>query len=741
MPESTIDRPAGNIHRDTALGLSVLAAVTLLLQLVGLSFWLTGFMAIVVFTFLPGAAVVSALPPLNLPARIGLSAAFSFSITAIFAYALICLHIYYPAIILWTLYPISCFVLLRYAAPTGPAGLKKRALTRIELGLEGLRADRTAMIALGVGSAALVLWFIGCLSTDGEGLGGLGLVSALPPTWKIGAFGAVVTAAAYCVSREPIYWVVAALIGLVAGAVYLTPVIVYDIPHLPWNYKHIGVVELLLQLHHTKPNLDIYNRWPSFFGVAGVFTQLGGFSNPVQYVKWAEIYFISIQCVLVSGIALTHDKRYGLAGFATLLFIAIDWIGQVYFAPQAMGFTLMLAVLLLFWQFLYAGGNKLGGILAWLTSFVSRRKQQWDTERVGDWPRELAAGLSLLPMTGIVLVHQLTPYVLLLQLTALTLFGYLRPRWMLFACGAITILYLLPQLGWVNSHFGLFSSLNPLDNAKNVQTETFICTDDCAIVQGAARASTLGAWLLAFISIVVLARRRPTVRLAALAICFMAPFTTLFGQNYGGEASLRVVLFGSAFTALLITLALFSLKPEWLKRGLAVLIAAGLSLGFFVSYFGLEGVEYLTRDDLASASYMAEHAPKDSALISSGFQTVSRHTANYGDFYDKETLASVLGTKYQTSPYSRAVLVDLITAFNTYDDRIFTTFSPRNDSASFQAGQFKEGFMPALHKAMLESGYFKVWKEIGDVQIVEFVPKEKQTPAQRAAARKAAAAL
>jgi hypothetical protein len=171
MPESTIDRPAGNIHRDTALGLSVLAAVTLLLQLVGLSFWLTGFMAIVVFTFLPGAAVVSALPPLNLPARIGLSAAFSFSITAMFAYLLICLHVYYPAIILWTLYPISCFVLLRYAAPTEPAGLKKRALTRVGLGLESLRADRTAMIALGVGGAALLLWLIGSFSTDGDGLG------------------------------------------------------------------------------------------------------------------------------------------------------------------------------------------------------------------------------------------------------------------------------------------------------------------------------------------------------------------------------------------------------------------------------------------------------------------------------------------------------------------------------------------------------------------------------------------
>lgn len=724
------DQPTGNIRRDAALALTLVAAVTLLLHLVGAGFWLQGFFAIATFTFLPGAAILTLLPPLSLPARIGLAAALSMAATAIYAYVLIILHAYYPQIIIWTLYPLAGVLLLARAAPTRSGSLGKRSRERLHAARERIGGDRTAMFCIAGTLLALLLWLAGAFSTDTSVLGGLGLITALPLTWKVGWAIALLSALIYATTREPLWWVLAALVAAPIAMFYLTPVIVYQIPHLPWNYKHIGVTELLLQLHHTRPNLDIYNRWPSFFGAAGVFTRLGDFENPVQFVKWAEVYFISIQSVLVSAIALSHTRRRGVAAVAVLLFFAIDWIGQVYFAPQAMGFTLMLATLLIFWQFLYAGGNRLGGVLASIGGFIVRRKQEWETERPGEWPRALAAVVMLLVVTGIVLVHQLTPYVLLLQLGALWMFGYIRPRWAFWGAAAITILYLLPQLTWVNDHFGLFSSLNPLDNAKNEQTQDFICGRDCLIVQGSARVATLVAWLLAGISILVLGRRRPKTRIAALTICFMAPFITLFGQNYGGEAALRVVLFGSPFTALLIALAISTINSQRLRRAVSIVVVMALSVGLFVAYFGLEGVEYLSRSDLDAANYVASHAPAGSVLISSGAQTVSHQSANYGNFYDVETIASLLGPKYQTKPYSQAALRDLIVMLSSYHGRIFLGFSPRNDRFNEITGQFREGFVEQLRRQMLQTPYFRLWKRIGDNVIIEWVPRDQQ-PRQR----------
>ena len=46
--------------------------------------------------------------------------------------------------------------------------------------------------------------------------------------------------------------------------------------------------------------------------------------------------------------------------------------------------------------------------------------------------------------------HQLTPYVLLLQLGALAVAGYLRPWWLAIGAGVMTIGYLIPNLSYAD---------------------------------------------------------------------------------------------------------------------------------------------------------------------------------------------------------------------------------------------------------------------------------------------------
>jgi hypothetical protein len=717
----TADR---NISRSSALGLTLVTALALLGHELGLSGWPQGALAIVVVTFLPGAAILALLPPLNLAARIGLAAAFSIAVLAACSYVLILLKIFYPQIAIWTLYPLSCALLLWRAQPSaGGASLADRLRERLAGAGELLARDRAATAGLAISAVALLLWVAGVFSTEFTNLDNLGLINVLPLTWKLGFAAALLAAAAYATARNPSWWVLSILVAVPIAMFYLTPVIVYTVPHLPWTFKHIGVTEMLLQLHHARPNLDIYNRWPSFFAAAGVYTRLGNFDDPVQYVKWAEIYFVAIQAVLVAGIALANDVRRGVAAVCVMLFVAINWVGQAYFSPQATGFTLMLAVLLIYWQFLYAGGNRLARLLERIAGFIVRRKQEWSRERAGHWPRPLAAALALLPMAGIVLVHQLTPFVLLVQIGTLWLLGYVRPYWMFWGAAAITAAYLLPQLSWVNEHFGLFSSLNPLDNAKNQQTEAFSCDPNCMFVQSTARIATLLAWLGGCAAILVLGRRQPQARIAALAVCFFAAFVMLFGQSYGGEAALRVVLFGSPFTALLIAMAVFAFRSQRLRRVAAMLAVLLFGSGLYVSYFGLEGVSYLRPADLQAANYLNAHAPKGSVFIPFSPKNVNHQTANYGDFSDIDTLASLISYKYKHRPYSPAALRDVLVLFSRYTVPIYLTVSPRGEEFNVRTGQFQPGFQQKMRRAMLASGRFTLFQRVGDVEILEYLPR------------------
>lgn len=717
--------PPANIRRDAASGLTIVTALTLVLHAVGAGGPVHGLLAIITFTFAPGAALLTVLPPARLPVRIGLAAAFSMTIVAAFSYALLLLHAFHPAIIIWSLYPVSCVVLLWRAGAAPEGTLRERVAARLRRGRERLKRDHLALSCLIVTAVAIVVWASATFPVEIDELGGLGLITALPIAWKAGWGVALLAAVVYATSQRPAWWILTALVAAPIAMFYLTPVIIYEIPHLPWAYKHIGVTELLLDLHHTQPDLDIYNRWPSFFGAAGVFTRLGSFENPVQYIGWAEIYFISIQTTLVAALALANDRRVRVAGLVALLFFVINWVAQAYFAPQAMGFTLMLAVLVILWQFLSAGGNRLGHLLERIGGMIVRRKQRWEGEPYGEWPRAVAAVAVLLPTLGVVLVHQLTPIVLVLQIGAMWMFGFLRPRWVFWAAAAITLIYLLPQLGWVDRNFGLFSSLNPLDNAKNVQTETFICDADCKIVKGSARLFTILAWLAAFTSILILGRRRPDARTGALALCFMTPFITLFGQNYGGEAALRVVLFGAPFTALLIALAISTFGPR-LRRATALLAVLVLGSGLVLANHGLEGAEYLMPDDMATSEYVVKNIPKGSVLVAGGVQNVSHQSANYNDFYDLDTVAMILSPKFQQAGYSDAVVPYLVSRLEGWEVPVFVGFSPRNNRFNAMSGLLPEGFMEQLQDDVRRSPDFRIWKRVGDNEIYIVVATEKR---------------
>ena len=71
--------------------------------------------------------------------------------------------------------------------------------------------------------------------------------------------------------------------------------------------------------------------------------------------------------------------------------------------------------------------------------------------------RTMAIGAVLLLQLAIVASHQLTPYVVALAVLPLFVLGYFRPTWVGFAIFGLAVLYLVPNLDYIQQNFGIFS--------------------------------------------------------------------------------------------------------------------------------------------------------------------------------------------------------------------------------------------------------------------------------------------
>lgn len=723
----------GNVSRELALTLCGLTALSLLLYVSGLQFWPRAMLAITVYTFVPGFAILSFLPRLRPLARTGIAAALSLTLMAVFSYALLVAKVFYPAIIIWTLLPASAAVLLlKSVRGTEPRPVWPLIRGRLDSMVDDLRGSSAARIALAAATTATILWVAAASTVNWREIDQLGLVPLLPATWKVAYYGLLVSIALYAVSKSPKPWIIGFSVATLIAMIYVSPVIIYDAPAYPWTYKHVGVTELLLKVHEPFTSVDIYNRWPSFFGQAGVFTRFGGFSNTVQYVQWSEFYFVSLQAMIVASLARTEHRSYGFAGLTVTMFVLINWIGQAYFSPQATAFTLMLAVMLLVWGQLYANGNVFGRLVARIGGMLVRTKQQWarqsdDTE----WSKLVACVVALALVLGLAMVHQLTPYVLLMQLFLITFLGFMRPWWLLFAAAGVTILYLLPQFNWINENFGVFNSLDPTRNVSREQVVEYACNAACKKVNNTVMFST-GAWAFgAAIATLVIGRRRPETRLPLLVLCFFAPFLTLLGQSYGGEAILRVVMFSAPFSGMLIALSVIVAKRVNVRRIASVVLVLAMGYSFMYAFYGMAGDRYISQDGIRAGEYLYENAPPRSLVIPTGPNLPGQLGANYWQVYSPYEGIYLCWDVFQNE-YSPQMAASVAAWSSLSTKDVFIVSSPQQLRVPTEAGFLKPGVGQKLLDGLVDSGRFKVWHKDGDTTIYRYVPGSGPNATQNA---------
>lgn len=465
--------------------------------------------------------------------------------------------------------------------------------------------------------AALALWSASLSAVDLEHIGRHGLAASLPAAWYAALAILLLGAVRAIFAKRFDGVLVAAHVVAAVVVVYATIPAVADMPQYAWTYKHIGVTKSIEQLGSVAPLVDIYHRWPGFFALAAAFSRITGLGDPLSYAAWAEPVFTLLGAVLVAAIAHTVSRDARVAALAALFSVLTAWLAQSYFAPQPLAYILGLTVMLV--------------ALRDLTTY--RRFPEWLLRRVGapaerpapSWSRRTTL-IALLALDAVVVVtHQLTPYMILLSLLTLAVFGVLRPRWIVLVAVLLLAAYLLPNLGYVKANFPLFASVNPGENARVFDTtEPWLVAHAGGLVSGSM-------WLLALLAVGGLLWRRIGVTPLMVLTLAITPACILFGLRYGGEASLRVHYFAAPWLAVLVAWGLVMVpRDRW--RGVATLVAlAGVSALFLVAFFGRTALNVMPRDEVQASAYFYENAEPHSllVLVSPGFpmRVSARYTA------------------------------------------------------------------------------------------------------------------
>ncbi|MBD1544258.1 glycosyltransferase [Arthrobacter sp. IA7] len=468
----------------------------------------------------------------------------------------------------------------------------------------------------------------------------LGLVAVLPYPFWVGvlilnvAFVVALRGDAAGPARRPVMiWLIAVLVLMLFG----TAAFATDIPRGEIAFRHIGIADALSRTHGIDPSIDGYFNWPGFFALLATVLQATGL-DPVSLALWAPVFNMGLWLIALAVVTgyLTRDPRR--RWLALWLFCLGNWQDQDYLSPQAFGFFLHLVVIALL----------LGPLAARAPQFRGFRPADLAAWWRGRSPAEPRPGyrvgalvIALLLIVVISASHQLTPFMLLIAITALTLSGRVWPnRLPLITIVVLTVWLAYPASAYLSGHPPLADAGLEAATAANV-LERVRGADGHVLVVQVRAILTLVLWGLAAAGAVRDWRRgRLDIRVVLLAV---TPLLLFPAQVYGGEMLIRVSLFALPFIALQagsILLPADGSKPAldgskrrsyhaadgskrrpYLAAGGLALACTLLAVMTVTGRFGNARYDVFTDDEMAAVTAAQRLAPTGSALISAAHPT------------------------------------------------------------------------------------------------------------------------
>lgn len=370
---------------------------------------------------------------------------------------------------------------------------------------------RTWQPAAFVLAAAIIAWAIALPTLRDASWHLFGLIPAASPLFPV-SIALVTIAFCLAIARGAIR---VAGISLIASVlmIRLPTAVSTDAPLYSWTYKHFGPIDYIQRFSSVDVGADIYHNWPGAFSLIAWVNTITG-SETIVIAQWFAVGSQLAFTAAVYYLARTYGYSTATALIAAFGAHIVNWVGQDYLSPQAIGFALGIVVIAL--------------VLA------SRQT------RATSW-------IAVLLFAAIVVTHQLTPYWLLAAILLLTVLGRVRPKYIVGVFAAIAIGYLLLHLDVV-SQFGRLINLDLLDNilTPSVRNEALGHPSAGQVVNSwVARGITGVVWVSAgaVVAVQLLRRRREWRSILVPAVVAFSPALILLGQGYGGEAMFRVFLY------------------------------------------------------------------------------------------------------------------------------------------------------------------------------------------------------
>ncbi|MGW4167379.1 lipopolysaccharide biosynthesis protein [Streptomyces chartreusis] len=479
-------------------------------------------------------------------------------------------------------------------------------------GRERLLPTRLGVILGCLLIAALLLYWVPALrlgESDLDGMGGLGLISVLPPPTLLGAALLAVTFASLLwLGREHRALLLITLLATVVS-LHALPALIEAEPRFATAWQHLGFLDYIDRTGSAVPDLDARWSWPGFFAVAAFAAKACGVGDPAELIRWWPLT-MQLLYLVPMFLLVRHMRASWRAKWTGIwVFVLSGWVGQDYFSPQ--GFTYLLylvfAAILLVW------------FRAPRVIWTKRRPGELEVEPTDRRQRAVLLMVVIGLFAASVPAHQLTPFVMLGVLTALVLVGRSELRGLPILFGVMVTVWIgfLAEPYWSGHFDELFGGVGGV--GSNVSSSV------SGRIEGGSSTHKLVLYVRVLLAGGVMAfacwgwwrRRFHHYRERSLLVLTFVPFLGFGMQSYGGEMALRVFMFALPGAALLTGLAFFPRTGVTAKErdkdrvSLAPLAAlmAGLVLmgGFLVARWGNEPFERVKPGEVAAMEYVYAH--------------------------------------------------------------------------------------------------------------------------------------
>jgi hypothetical protein len=728
--------------------LLALAALSAALCLTGTHSGVRLMAVLVTACLLPGAALLTRLNAQDAFDRCALAIGLSLCLEAAGALAMAWTGWWHPSLWALTLLAGACLLLILDLARNLPGAGRDLGIQvgGAELAVGGPASRRSifaraqllsytvghvrALVPFLPAAVAVAAWRISLVNLDVSRLGDYGLPPALPVAWYLALFVAVIGAVSTICLRLKSQLLMFTYVAAVALILFGTVAALSAQPHYAWVYKHIGVVRFLGLHGGVDPSIDIYNRWPGFFALAAVFSTVAGAANPVTYAGWADFVFLLLDLlVLMAAVkAVTGDAR--VAAGAGLLFSVTNWVGQTYYSPQAFASLLALTLLAVVLRQLTVSSTSAGRRLTKILERVGRTPQlPLRAPASGQWPRWVAL-IAIVGLDAVIVAsHQLTPYIVLVSMALLMALGLIRPWSLLVAIAAMTFAYLAINFHFIQHNYGLFTSIDPFNNLQGPKITQHPSAGKVFNTRVQLLFIAL-VWLGTLWAAARLLKRGLLLRALSFLALAVAPVAVVFGQNYGGEASLRIILFSSPWSSALIAWALMTIARPRIRVAAMASVACLFTGLFVISYLGQEELNIVSAPEVSAGEWFYDHAPPGSVLVLAAPGFPYRLGANYPAFRGPEGDANpnlMTEPVFQGRPLGAPQVPYIVDRIREYSAHGYIAFT--RDETTF-AEVFRitpPGALGQLEAAVAHSRQFRLSYANRDAQIFELVTPKSAT--------------